>query len=184
MQEWYSVSEIASIYGVSAQAIQKKSKVQAWQPRRERKGRGGGWEYHIKSLPKSVQSVLTFDHYSEEGLAQQTAIYIEAQSQPRAIAPPPTKPELPEIQALPEYGVEAKPVGDKKQQERDAKLSILTMLEDFCAKHAIGICKAREENARAVQPKGDRSSGLDKTAHIKYIGADLAPVAESVTGIG
>ena len=93
---------------------------------------------------------------------------IHREAPPKAIAPQPTSVKvigastdqsgedlrsLPEIQPLPEVGVEATPVGDKKQQERDAKLSILTMLEDFCAKHAIGICKAREEFAKRFNQK-------------------------------
>ncbi len=58
-QQWYSAKELAGLPGMpgTQQNVTAKAKRENWQ-RRKRAGRGGGWEYHISSLPKETQDAL------------------------------------------------------------------------------------------------------------------------------
>lgn len=55
--EWYSSSELVNLPGLpgTVQNINARGKRENWQ-RRKRQGRGGGWEYHIDSLPGETQA--------------------------------------------------------------------------------------------------------------------------------
>lgn len=59
MREWYAPSELAGLPGLpkSRRAVQIMAKREAWKSR-SRKGKGGGNEYHIASLPKETRYFL------------------------------------------------------------------------------------------------------------------------------
>ena len=58
-QEWYRASELASIHGLpgTSRRVKSKAKGENWKCR-PNKGRGGGWEYHISSLPWETRQYL------------------------------------------------------------------------------------------------------------------------------
>lgn len=58
-QQWYSAKELAGLPGMpkTVEATIRRANRENWQ-RRRRAGRGGGGEYHIKSLPKQTQDAL------------------------------------------------------------------------------------------------------------------------------
>ncbi|MBD2006336.1 MULTISPECIES: helix-turn-helix domain-containing protein [Cyanophyceae] len=55
-KEWISGTELACLLGISRQAVHKKAI--SWIPKRKRMKRGGGWEYHISSLPIKIQEAI------------------------------------------------------------------------------------------------------------------------------
>jgi putative transposase len=59
IKEWYSSSELAGKSGLAKNArnIRIKAQKENWKWRK-RQGRGGGYEYHIDSLPKETQKSL------------------------------------------------------------------------------------------------------------------------------
>ncbi|MDE5833365.1 MAG: Mu transposase C-terminal domain-containing protein [Desulfovibrio sp.] len=57
MRESYSTQEIASLFGITFQAIQKKYARESWQSR-PRKGRGGGFEWLVASMPEETQAAI------------------------------------------------------------------------------------------------------------------------------
>ncbi|MBP8699724.1 MAG: Mu transposase C-terminal domain-containing protein [Syntrophorhabdaceae bacterium] len=61
MKEWFSAKELAGISGMpeTERGVQKKAKKCLWLSR-PRKGKGGGREYHISSLPKDTRTHLMF----------------------------------------------------------------------------------------------------------------------------
>ncbi len=59
MKEWYSALELTGLPGMpgTKRAIQIRAKRSEWQSRK-RKARGGGYEYHISSLPQETRDAL------------------------------------------------------------------------------------------------------------------------------
>ncbi len=62
MREWYAASELAGLPGLpgTVQRIGAIAKLRGWQSRR-RAARGGGYEYHLSSLPDAAQTRLKAD---------------------------------------------------------------------------------------------------------------------------
>lgn len=60
MKEWYSIKELAGLPELpgTVQNINGKAKREAWK-KRKRTARGGGYEYHINSLPQATQNHLS-----------------------------------------------------------------------------------------------------------------------------
>lgn len=67
MKEWYSASDLAGLPGLphSERRVRTKSERDGWKTQ-ERQARGGGREYHIRSLPNSTQVHLTSRHALSE----------------------------------------------------------------------------------------------------------------------
>lgn len=63
MKEWYSASELAGTPGSprTKSAVIRRAKRESWRDR-PRKGRGGGREYHIQSLPQETRQHLAAEH--------------------------------------------------------------------------------------------------------------------------
>ncbi len=57
LKESYTTQELASLFEVSCQAIQKRYVRESWQSR-PRKGRGGGNEWLFKSMPQETQEAI------------------------------------------------------------------------------------------------------------------------------
>ena len=59
MDEWFSIQELMGLPGLPARVsgIRRKAEREGWKCR-DRKGRGGGKEYHISSLPPETQDFL------------------------------------------------------------------------------------------------------------------------------
>lgn len=59
---WYSISELLSLGSPelpqTCQAIKRKANREAWEPKRKRNNRGGGWEYHLSALPPKIRESL------------------------------------------------------------------------------------------------------------------------------
>lgn len=73
-KEYFSAQEVADIIGISKPAVLKKAKKESWESR-PRKGKGGGNEYHIDSLPPQVQNHL----FKEQAKTQQAEnTYVKA----------------------------------------------------------------------------------------------------------
>lgn len=58
---WFSARELAAIPGMPGDRnnVRKRAEREGWQ-RRERVGKGGGWEYHVSSLPEETQAALGY----------------------------------------------------------------------------------------------------------------------------
>ena len=72
-KEWFSANELKDIAGLpnSPQGVNKRARTQNWK-KRERDGvQGGALEYHVSSLPPSVQRELGF--YPDEIRVQDIA---------------------------------------------------------------------------------------------------------------
>ena len=54
---WISVNEIAKLMSIASFSVRRRATREGWQSR-PRDGRGGGFEYHITSLPPIVQNKL------------------------------------------------------------------------------------------------------------------------------
>lgn len=67
MKEWFSALEIAGLDGMpeTVSAVIRKAKANNWNAQ-PRKGRGGGLEYHISSLPKETQQALAIKAVNEQ----------------------------------------------------------------------------------------------------------------------
>ena len=57
LKEYYPTQELASILGVSRQAVSQRAVSEQWQSR-PRKGRGGGHEWLLSSMPEVTSTVL------------------------------------------------------------------------------------------------------------------------------
>jgi hypothetical protein len=59
-KEWFSSVSLLGlpILPGTPQGINRLARSCNWLPKRRRKGRGGGWEYHISALPKKVRTAL------------------------------------------------------------------------------------------------------------------------------
>ena len=66
MNDWLSIIELVGLSGLPStrRRILEKAKRERWQSR-PRKGRGGGYEYHISSLPPETQEALTIKATNE-----------------------------------------------------------------------------------------------------------------------
>lgn len=56
-KEWFSTVEIAELLGVGDRRIRDRAKQENWQKQR-RQGLGGGFEYHLNSLPLEARQKL------------------------------------------------------------------------------------------------------------------------------
>ncbi|MEG6548901.1 DNA-binding protein, partial [Desulfocurvibacter africanus] len=57
MKDAYTTRELATIRGVSSRAIIEQAKAESWQSR-PRKGRGGGHEWLVSSMPEALRIKL------------------------------------------------------------------------------------------------------------------------------
>jgi len=64
MKEWFSASELVGMPGLpnTPQNVKCRAKRECWK-KQKRKGRGGGWEYHLSSLPKETEQHLRHQYY-------------------------------------------------------------------------------------------------------------------------
>jgi len=64
IKKWFSSKELAGMPGLATtnQNVTARAKREGWEKQR-RKGRGGGWEYHLSSLPKETEQHLRHQHY-------------------------------------------------------------------------------------------------------------------------
>ena len=61
---WFSAKEVEGLNGLPAHAtnITRKAKNENWISRETKGIKGGGFEYHISSLPQKTQEALGFMH--------------------------------------------------------------------------------------------------------------------------
>ena len=79
MTDWFSSRELAGVPGMpsSVGGTIRKGKKECWQSR-PRTGRGGGFEYHISSLPKETQQALAVKATNEKLKALETDPVVQA----------------------------------------------------------------------------------------------------------
>lgn len=60
--QWYPSAQLIGIASLpeTKRGINKRARSNNWKPKRRRRGRGGGWEYHISALPENVQAAILF----------------------------------------------------------------------------------------------------------------------------
>ena len=58
--KWFIPIELIGIANLpkTKRSINRLAKTNNWHPKRRRKGRGGGWEYHISALPEEAQAAI------------------------------------------------------------------------------------------------------------------------------
>ena len=75
MKDWLTASELAGLalpgLPKTEHAFQIAAKREGWQWRR-RSGRGGGWEYHASSLPKTARDALAERMLADGSMTSQT----------------------------------------------------------------------------------------------------------------
>ncbi len=120
MKRWMTISEIASAglpgLPASARGVAKMAATQGWAQRagqaRKRKGRGGGMEFAIEVLPKAALAAL---------------LSREADMATESVQPPSRSDDV---------------LQGAERDRRDARLWVLTALDDFAAANGIGITDA------------------------------------------
>lgn len=124
-QEWYPTSELTGLLGMPGtdNGVRAKARREAWQSQ-PRKGHGGGYEYHIDSLPAETKSAL-LDQAIES--LPETVCHLPAVKEKHEIA---TAEDLPTPASLPAW----------RRNTMDARLQILGLVEQLA--NSFGISKA------------------------------------------
>ncbi len=113
---WYSASELCGLPGLPStrQGLHSRARAEKWR-RRRRKGRGGGHEYHISSLP-----AVTRDYLLRRAAA-------EAAQQAQSALPDPIE------------GCESMAeMTDAQRRVMHARLAICSMIDEMAISHGIG----------------------------------------------
>ncbi len=139
IKEAYSLNELADLLGVSQQAMQKRVRP-SWQFR-PRKGRGGGKEWLVSSMPEATQRAL---QTAEERRA------IEAEAAHNAALPMTAGSHVP---ALARQAI----LDDKRRYKALAKADLLGRYLDWQAKHGSTI---RQKQAFILAYQGGAWSKL------------------------
>lgn len=147
MAEWFSASELAGLPGLpgSDRGVERRAMREAWL-RQRRAGRGGGFEFHISSLPSETQAHLK---------GQRAVTLVQQSPAAKAGAIEGAKLELKErietdaartrrIEAL----KKSASLNETAQRRIDAKLAILGALERYHQASALPIDKAEEQFAQ------------------------------------
>lgn len=145
-KEWFGASELAGLPGLpkTDRAVQIRAKGESWQ-RRARAGRGGGFEYHISSLPRATR-----DYLGARSI-QNTPPVAGGVNLDAAIR----------TAGLSNYGGLA---GNEKQRA-DARLALLTALDEFTRASELSKSKAMHTFC-ALWNRGDVSIDGDIRALI------------------
>lgn len=119
MKDAYTTRDLAAIMGVSVQRIHAQAKAESWQSR-PRKGRGGGHEWLVSSMPEALRIKLL---RHEEEAAQAQAL------------PAPDQPTL-----------ATAPVAEAKKGKALAKADLVSLYVDWLKKAKTGTKAAAREN--------------------------------------
>jgi len=161
MAEWFSASELAGLPGLpgSDRGIERRAIREAWL-RQRRAGRGGGFEFHISSLPAETQAHLK---------GQRETTLIEQSPAAKAGAIEGAKLELKErieTEAARARRLESlkksASLNETAQRRIDAKLAILSALERYHQAGNLPIDKAEEQFAEQYTAGG---GALDESVH-------------------
>lgn len=139
-KEAYSLKELAVLLGISQQAMQKRVR-SSWQSR-PRKGRGGGKEWLVSSMPEATQRAI---QTAEERRA------IEEEAAHNAALPAATASMLPSPAARQAI------LDDKRRYKALAKADLLGLYLDWQAKHGSTI---RQKQAFILAYQGGAWSKL------------------------
>lgn len=127
-QQWYSLSELKGLPGLpgTTDGIRYKAKAEQWQSRK-RQGQGGGYEYHIDSLPAETRKALAVLSQPSTTTAQSGKI----EGNKLAVA---NKVQQTQKQKSVEAGLQSTLGLNKKEQQRDqARTLILRDWENYRA---------------------------------------------------
>lgn len=113
MREWYTTAELAGLPGLpqTGQGVRDRANRENWKSQ-DHKGKGGGKEYHIDSLPQQTREYLT-----RQAVAQAAA---EVAAKAIETTPDTDLIEIPE---------EPRPLATWQRTVRDARLTVLAMVD-------------------------------------------------------
>lgn len=123
-QQWFSAKEIAIYTGETPQGINKKATNQQWKSQ-PRKGKGGGREYHMSSLPSETRQAIAANamlQETEEVAAARQAAGAIAKSTPAAEKASPS-----------EAALKAAALNGKEADRADAKLEVIRCISQIKA---------------------------------------------------
>lgn len=123
-KEWFSTVEIAELLDVGDRRVRDRAKQENWQKQR-RQGLGGGFEYHLNSLPLEARQKLT--KQEAEKIAKSPTSLMRAGSavaklQISAVSQTEKAKSIQQFINLP----------DKAQKRADAKMLIVNAKAKFC----------------------------------------------------
>lgn len=161
MRDWYTLKFLVGKPGLpkTNRGVQYKAQRENWHCR-PRKGKGGGNEYHISSLPPETQEALRTQNNDESGNSNQTGTSAQTTNGGRVetgsrlagrsdvsdstIEPAKSQRDNEPCSLL----VDVDPRNsDDRIARRNARLHILAVLTDYCRQHALNICECREDFA-------------------------------------
>ncbi|MGD1939867.1 MAG: DNA-binding protein [Leptolyngbyaceae cyanobacterium] len=157
MNEWFSPKELEGKPGIPStrRNISEMAKREGWKARK-RSGRGGGWEYHVSSLPAETQKALGFDAEAIDRPVDQAPPAVDATpgTTNAALTVPgqladlegfrgfPSRSVSSSLTAIPRDRGDLGPQGTKAERRAAAKLWILEHFEAWCESQ--GVTKAHE----------------------------------------
>lgn len=87
MNEWNTAADLVGLPGMpsTTRAVQLRAKREGWRSRK-RKGRGGGNEYHISSLPEITRHAVIQSHATERAAQLEDNALINKEDEPQLLA--------------------------------------------------------------------------------------------------
>lgn len=144
MKEWYSAAELTKIQGLpnTKPGIIKMATREQWKLQ-ERKGKGGGYEYHISSLPAPTQKSLRISH------AKLSASYAKGAQTAEELKAAELQREKERLQRLDQGLRDYMKLRGKARDRSDAKQEIVIAFEDFCREAELNGTTARKAFTQA-----------------------------------
>lgn len=170
-KEWFAANELAGTVGLpsSERGINKAGEREGWQ--RRRRAQGKGWEYHVASLPDVAQQALRRRSALAAANAVQSAAYGAGQSIGRRRCVAEAIDEKSRLREIETGAAKAAGLSGQARARMDAKLLLLSQLEQFAALHQVGICAATEAFCAAYA-----SGELAVPAGVRdVVGEDVSP---------
>jgi putative transposase len=167
-KEWFTANEIAGLAGAptSERGVNKAAARDAW--KRRRRTRGKGFEFHMSTLPAATREAISLRAALESA---STSTGREGAAVARRAAIVERVDDEAAWRARQAGTAKAAGISGRARERMDARISVLTALDQFAAQRGVGICKALDEFASAYA-SGELYLPIDVR---NVIGFDVSP---------
>ncbi|HEY1503217.1 MAG TPA: DNA-binding protein [Stellaceae bacterium] len=163
--EWLTAFELAPFMGMTERAVRNNALREQWTKRR-RAGRGGGYEFHISSLPAAAREAIKHKRVEEARLA----LVLPATGEEIAVASQ-SRGEIVPLRPADEAPLAAQKLSEAQRATMDARLVLL---------REIDVIAAKENRTTAVRLL--IAAAADKSLRPELL--ELVPIANARAGDG